>query len=60
MPHQKYSEDEALKREDKLEGIDSENAKTIDLDELEAQVFSPRKKTDGEHLSSQSELRTRS
>ena len=56
MPHQKYSEDEALKREDKLEGIDSENAKTIDLDELEAQVFSPRKKTDGEHLSSQSEL----
>ena len=50
MPHVKFSEDEALKREDKLEGIDSENAKTIDLDELEAQVFSPRKKTDDGEL----------
>ncbi len=48
MPHVKFSEDTALKREDKLEGIDSENAKTIDIDQLESQIFSPRKKTDGE------------
>ena len=50
MPHVQFSEDTALKREDKLEGIDSENAKTIDIDQLEAQIFSPRNK---EHLSSQ-------